>query len=212
MIIRPPRKGRATPGLSFALAIFCASNGSHAALAAEPDSIAWRDNYGSALEEAKAANRLLWIQFTGPWCPNCTRMERDSFPDPMVVQHARDSFVPVKLRSDVYEELALSFNLSALPATIIVAPTREVVAIQQGYLGPAEFAHSYAIRCSDFPVSRLSQAHQVTRHIRRRRPCRRVTPPRPSSGSQWMVTARSASFATVGWSPDLASTPCGTMG
>ncbi len=139
MIIRPPRKGRATAGLSFALAIFCASNGSHAAWAAEPDSIAWRDDYGSALEEARAANRLLWIQFTGPWCPNCTRMERDSFPDPMVVQHARDSFVPVKLRSDVHEELALSFNLSALPATIIVAPTREVVAIQQGYLGPAEF-------------------------------------------------------------------------
>ncbi len=42
----------------------------------EPESISWRDDYGNALEEARAANRLLWIQFTGPWCPNCTRMER----------------------------------------------------------------------------------------------------------------------------------------
>jgi YHS domain-containing protein len=139
MIIRPLREGRAAPGLSFVLAIFCASYGGHTALAAEPDSIVWRDDYDAALEEARAANRLLWIQFTGPWCPNCTRMERDSFPDPVVVKHARDSFVPLKLRSDVHEQLALSFNLSALPATIIVAPTREVVAIQQGYLGPAEF-------------------------------------------------------------------------
>ena len=139
MIIRAPRNGRAAPGLSFALAIFCAGHGAHTALAAEPESIAWRDDYASALEEARTANRLLWIQFTGPWCPNCTRMERESFPDPVVVQRARDSFVPLKLRFDVHEQLALSFNLSALPATIIVAPTREVVAIQQGYLGPAEF-------------------------------------------------------------------------
>jgi YHS domain-containing protein len=139
MITRPPRACRATSGLSFALAIFCASYGGHTALAAEPDAITWRDDYDTALEEARAANRLLWIQFTGPWCPNCTRMERDSFLDPLIVQHARDSFVPLKLRSDVHEQLALSFNLSALPATIIVTPTREVLASHQGYLGPAEF-------------------------------------------------------------------------
>ena len=139
MIIRPLREGRAAPGLSFALAIFCAGYGGHATLAADPDSIVWRDEYDAALDEAKAANRLLWIQFTGPWCPNCTRMERDSFPDPAIVQHARDSFVPLKLRSDVHEQLAISFNLSALPATIIVTPTREVLAVHQGYLGPAEF-------------------------------------------------------------------------
>jgi YHS domain-containing protein len=139
MIQRPKRRRRANPGLSFAIALLCACYGGHGAPAAEPDSIVWRDDYGSALEEARAANRPLWIQFTGPWCPNCTRMERDSFPHPAVVQHARESFVPVKLRSDVHEQLALTFNLSALPATIIVAPNREVVAVYQGYLGPDEF-------------------------------------------------------------------------
>ena len=139
MDLRQERRRRANPGLSFAVAILCASHGGQSAKAAEPDSIVWRDDYGSALAEAKAANRLLWIQFTGPWCPNCIRMERDSFPHPAVVQHARESFVPVKLRSDVHEQLAITFNLSALPATIIVAPNREVVAVYQGYLGPAEF-------------------------------------------------------------------------
>jgi YHS domain-containing protein len=104
----------------------------------EPDPISWRGDYAGALEEAKAANRLLWIQFTGPWCPNCTRMERESFPDPAIIQHARVSFVPLKLRSDVHEQLALGFNLSGLPATVIVAPSREVVVVRQGYLGPDE--------------------------------------------------------------------------
>ncbi len=111
---------------------FCPARGG------ESTSITWRDDYGAALEEAKAANKPIWIQFTGPWCPSCIRMEQDSFPQPIIVRHGRDSFVPVKLRSDVHEQLAHEFNLTALPSTIVVSPGREIVALHVGYLGPAE--------------------------------------------------------------------------
>ena len=79
--------------------------------------------------------------------------------------------MPVKLRSDVHEQLALSFNLSALPATIIVAPNREVVAIHQGYLGPAEFDSFFAIALSMRQASRPSRPRaralrQNRRHVR----------------------------------------------
>jgi YHS domain-containing protein len=117
---------------------FCASVISSPARATEAVPIAWREDYGGALEEARVSNRLVWIQFTGPWCPNCLRMERDSFPDADVIDHTQRSYVPLKLRSDVHERLALSFNLSGLPATVLVAPTREVLAVRQGYLGPDE--------------------------------------------------------------------------
>src|SRR3954452_4360013 len=103
-----------------------------------PDSISWRTDYGRALDEARASNQLLWIQFTAPWCPNCTRMEQDSFSQPAIRGHARRSFVPVKLRADANEELALHFGLTGLPATVIVAPSREVLAVRQGYLGPED--------------------------------------------------------------------------
>ncbi len=100
------------------------------------------------------ADRLVWIQFTGPWCPNCMRMERDSFPDADVIDHSQRSFVPLKLRSDVHERLALDFNLSGLPATVLIAPTREVIAIRQGYLGPDELER----RSSDPGRDRLAIA------------------------------------------------------
>ncbi len=112
-------------------------------LAWEGDSegISWRTDYARALEEAQSRNQLLWIQFTAPWCPNCTRMEQDSFAHPTIREHARRSFVPVKLRADVNEELALSFELSGLPATVIVAPSRQVILVRQGYLGPNELGN-----------------------------------------------------------------------
>jgi YHS domain-containing protein len=65
-------------------------------------------------------------------------MEQDSFPHPAIRAHARESFVPVKLRSDLNQDLALSFDISGLPATVILAPSREVVLVRQGYLGPDE--------------------------------------------------------------------------
>jgi YHS domain-containing protein len=139
MTPRPPRTYRVAPGASLIVALLCGGFLEHPARGMEPELIPWRDDYGQALEEARAANRLLWVQFTGPWCPNCTRMERDSFPHPAIVQHARQSFVPLKLRSDVQEQLVLSFNVSGLPATIIVAPNRDIIAVHQGYLGPDEF-------------------------------------------------------------------------
>lgn len=132
------RADRVAPGVAFVIAVVLTGLADYPARCEEPESIVWRDDYGSALEEAQAANRLLWIQFTGPWCPNCTRMERDSFPHAAIIRHSRRSFVPLKLHADVHEQLALSFNLSSLPATIIVAPNRDIIAIRQGYLSPAE--------------------------------------------------------------------------
>jgi YHS domain-containing protein len=65
-------------------------------------------------------------------------MERDSFVDPSIRGQAQRSFVPLKLRADENQELALRFELSGLPATVIVAPSREVIAVRQGYLAPGE--------------------------------------------------------------------------
>jgi YHS domain-containing protein len=138
MTPHPVRPARVVSAITFVAAALHLALLQAPASCDEPASVLWRDDYGSALEEAGAANRLLWIQFTGPWCPNCTRMERDSFPDPAIVEHSHSSFLPLKLRSDVNEQLVAAFNLTAIPATIVVAPNRDVIGLHQGYMGPLE--------------------------------------------------------------------------
>lgn len=114
------------------------------AAADESTSIAWRDDYGRAMTEARTRNRAVWIQFTGPWCPWCVRMQQDTFPHPQVVGLSREALVPVLLRSDVHEEIALRFGLTGLPATILVSPKGEILAKHEGYLDPATF-HAYVV-------------------------------------------------------------------
>ncbi len=137
----PPSRFRATVDLVLAvLVMLMMTSQAKPAFGTEPVAIAWGEDYGSALDAAKSSDRLLWIQFTGPWCPNCRRMERDSFPDRGVIEQSRTDFVPVKLRSDLHEQLAVGFQITGLPATVLVAPDRTIVAVHQGYLGPEELA------------------------------------------------------------------------
>jgi YHS domain-containing protein/thioredoxin-related protein len=109
------------------------------ARAEDAKKIVWREDLGQAQAEAKSRDLLLWIQFTGPWCINCRRMDRSTFVHPGVITQSRDSFVPVKLRSDEHEALAMSLGLSSLPSTVIVRPNGEVVEKYEGYVEPETF-------------------------------------------------------------------------
>jgi hypothetical protein len=101
-----------------------------------PAAIAWRSNPETARAEASARGLPLWIQFTGPWCPGCRKLERETLCRPEVVALAAANFVPVKLRSDEHETLAVGLGLTQLPATVIIGPDGAVVAKTEGYLGP----------------------------------------------------------------------------
>jgi hypothetical protein len=104
-----------------------------------PEAIPWRTDFHRAEVEARSRDRLLWVQFTGSWCANCVRMERESFVHPQVVEHARSFFVPVKVQSEQHEDLVAHFGLSGIPATILVKPSGEVVGRQEGFLDAAAF-------------------------------------------------------------------------
>jgi YHS domain-containing protein len=67
-------------------------------------------------------------------------MEREVFNTTPIASLANDRFVPVKLRSDLHEELALGYGLSSLPATVILRPDGKVIAGSQGYKDSGSFA------------------------------------------------------------------------
>src|SRR3954449_2787420 len=103
------------------------------------EAISWRSDFRPAEAEARAQGPLLWVQFTGSWCPNCVRLEREAFVNPRVVGHARDSFVPVKLQSEQHEDLVDRFGLTGIPATLLIAPGGQVIARHEGYVDTATF-------------------------------------------------------------------------
>jgi hypothetical protein len=162
-------------GLGFA--VFCSLGAVCASvLALGPETIPWRTDFHGAESEARAKSRLLWVQFTGAWCPNCSRMERESFIHPQVVDKACSSFIPVKIRSEQHEELVDRFGLSGIPATVIVKPSGEVVALHEGYLDAAAF-HGFLERA----LIQSGHALRPTRTVLNRGSAPVAPAPRPDS-------------------------------
>lgn len=113
--------------------------GSPGRAAAAEAPIPWRTGFEAAAAEAQQRGRPLWVQFTGPWCLFCRRMERETFPRAEVVRLSRDDFIPVKVRSDEREDLLERFEVQGLPATVIVAPDGRVLGRHEGFAEPDEF-------------------------------------------------------------------------
>jgi YHS domain-containing protein/thiol-disulfide isomerase/thioredoxin len=99
----------------------------------EARSIPWRSTYEAAFQEAKQTGKPLWVQFTGPWCIHCKRMELDALIAPEVIGLADGSVIPVKVRSDEREDLTQRYRVSGLPTTVLVHPQGMVLLRHEGY-------------------------------------------------------------------------------
>ena len=149
--------------------------------------IDWRDDLAQAQAEA-VRDLPLWIQFTGPWCINCRRMDRATSSTRCRHRVPRPLRAG-KLRSDEYEALALSLGLTLLPSTVIVRPKGEVVDKYEGYIEPERFEASLGRPPSRGPVARAGRGPREKKRW-----------PPGTARSRWRVTARSACSRSRSWS------------
>jgi thiol:disulfide interchange protein len=113
--------------------------------AAEPG-LPFLTDYQTALAEAKATHKPLFIDFTGYTCTNCRLNEKNVFPRPEIQKQFAD-FVRVQLYTDggadgaKNEKLQQSkFDDVALPLYGVIDPSTEAVVDKTaGVIAPADF-------------------------------------------------------------------------
>ena len=92
----------------------------------------WLTDYKKAQEQAKTANKLVLLNFTGSdWCGWCIKMDRDVFSKPEFKDYASKNLVlltidfprtkeqPVDLRRQ-NQELAARYNIEGFPTIIVL--------------------------------------------------------------------------------------------
>ena len=107
-------------------------------------SLEWREDFRSAIEEARTAGRPYIVDFGADWCQACGELERETFADPRVMaEGARFVAVHVDLspRLDTPDkrELLRSYAQRGLPLVVLHASDgREVHRVTQ-FMEPEEF-------------------------------------------------------------------------
>jgi thiol:disulfide interchange protein DsbD len=145
--IGPIRRGIGVVTLAFAVWLLTGINGAALgwAVAFLPppeygrkhvEELAWTEDYDAALAQARAENKLLFLDFTGYQCSNCRLMEQDVFPRPEV-RSELEKMVRVRLYTDANDERSRRYakmqverySQTTLPLYVVITPDEETVAV-----------------------------------------------------------------------------------
>lgn len=98
--------------------------------------LTWLEDYNQARQTASRSNKPVWLQFTGPWCPNCHKMDRETFKNPGVIDQINTQFIAAKISCEENLDLALSFGFTQLPSTVLISPDGRILAKHEGFADP----------------------------------------------------------------------------
>jgi len=117
-------------GLSLALLTTAAPG-----FTAESDGIQWVHSLEAAKTQAKAENKLIFMDVYAEWCGPCKIMARDTFPDPTVIK-ALENYVSVKIDADKAPEITRQYRILGVPTLFVLTADGAPLHQESGSLPP----------------------------------------------------------------------------
>ena len=100
----------------------------------------FKGSFEEALAQAKASNKIVFIDFWTTWCGWCKRLNKDTFSDDTVVAEMKDIIcISIDAESKAGKPIAERFHVKGYPALILLAPDGSAEDSIGGYLPPDRF-------------------------------------------------------------------------
>lgn len=109
--------------------------------------VTWQEDLGSALREAKASHRQVFVDIWAEWCPPCQRMRQQVFPTPQAQAAlkkvvATSVMVEKKDRTPIPAGVAVDqkYGTQAYPTLVMLDEDGKLLRRHTGALDPAALA------------------------------------------------------------------------
>ena len=106
------------------------------AYSADAASIGWK-GYDKGLALAKKEGKKVMLHFWAEWCGYCKKMEKETFQEKEVIAYLNDYYIPIKVNSDIEQQLAANYFVRGLPTTWFLTKKGEKISNLPGYV-PAD--------------------------------------------------------------------------
>jgi YHS domain-containing protein/thiol-disulfide isomerase/thioredoxin len=97
------------------------------ASAQQPPASVWHTDFELAKRHAQQTGQLVLVHFWAPWCAPCKELEHTVFGQPGFEQALSSICVPVKLNVDANPAIVQHYQISQIPADILVKPDGTLV-------------------------------------------------------------------------------------
>ena len=104
---------------------------------ASSDKIKW-NSYDEGMLLGKNTPKKILLHFYANWCGYCTKMEKQTFQNSLVIDYMNTHFVPIKINTDKKKQLALKYRVRGLPSTWFLSENGETISNLPGYIQPSK--------------------------------------------------------------------------
>lgn len=101
-------------------------------------------DFAAAQKEARAAGKLVMIDFKAEWCGPCKMLDRTTWKDESVVSSVKGKAVAVKVDVDENGELASRYGIHSLPTVIFTDGNGNEVSRFIGYRDAEGFLKEFS--------------------------------------------------------------------
>ena len=95
--------------------------------------IKWH-SYEEGMALGKKLGKKVFIDFYADWCGFCQMMERSTYQDASVISILNRDFIPVKVHSEQEQEIALRYDIRALPNVTFISEDGTSIGSIPGYI------------------------------------------------------------------------------
>lgn len=103
------------------------------------------DDWNNALQQAKAKNKLVFLDIYATWCGPCKMLKQYTFSDTAVGSFFNQNFINISVDGEkgIGPQLAQQFSINGYPSLIITDAQGKAILFTEGYM-PADYLLKFA--------------------------------------------------------------------
>ena len=98
----------------------------------------WGTDLNQAMQEAKATNKSIFVDFYADWCAYCKEMDEVTYENPQVKEKLTKNYVLLKVDVDKNPDISSKYKAYSLPTMIIMDSNGNEIKRIIGYQTPEQ--------------------------------------------------------------------------
>lgn len=95
--------------------------------------------YDEGMTKARQSGKSIVFYFHADWCTYCVRMQKETFAHDSVIDFMNTKVIAVKVDVDKEKQIARSFGVRGLPATVMLMRNGNQVGPMPGFIPPKSY-------------------------------------------------------------------------